>query len=152
MLKDRRPRNIGTVLENARKALQRDGPHDAHPLPNDLDRAEIVTDDGAVMELSGQTLAEFAVLTVAGIVMSAVAALLVTDYRGFLASYTHRCWLFYQRPWYRRAFLWTPSSRAFCADEDQLRRTFRVVAFSGLAMGVFILSVELIAVVTGHVT
>ncbi len=83
---------------------------------------------------------------------SRVTALLVTDYRGALTSYTHRCWLTYQRPWYQRTFLWTASSRARHADENRLRRTFRIVAVIGLAMGVFILSIEFSALVTGHVS
>jgi len=111
-----------------------------------------LNDDGTVMKLSDQTLLEFAVLTLSGIVWSVVTALLVTDYRGALTSYTHRCWLTYQRPWYQRTFLWTASSRARHADENRLRRTFRIVAVIGLAMGVFILSIEFSALVTGHVS
>jgi len=87
-----------------------------------------LNDDGPVMQLSDQTLFEFAVLTLSGIVWSAVTALLVTDYRGTLTSYTHSCWLTYQRPWYQRTFLRTASSRARHADENRLRRTFRIVA------------------------
>jgi hypothetical protein len=104
------------------------------------------------MHLSEQTLAEFAVLTVTGIVWSVVTALLVRDYRSALTSYTHRCWLAYQRPWYQRTFLWTASSRARYADENWLRRTFRIVAVLGLAMGVFVLSMEFSALVAGHVS
>ncbi len=104
------------------------------------------------MQLSDQSLFEFAVLTLSGIVWSAVTALLVTDYRGTLTSYAHRCWLTYQRPWYQRTFLWTASSRARHADENRLRRTFRIVAVIGLAMGVFVLSIEFSALVTGHVS
>ena len=104
------------------------------------------------MQLSDQPLAQFAVLTLAGIVWSVVTALLVRDYRGVLTSYTHRCWQAYQRPWYQRTFLWTASSRAHHADENRLRRTFRIVAVLGLAMGVFVLSVEFSALATGHVT
>ena len=103
------------------------------------------------MQLSDQTLVEFAVLTLTGIVVSAVAALLVTDYRGSLTSYAHRYWRFYQRPWYQRLFLWTSSSRARYADEARVRRTLRLAAVPGLAMGVFILSIEFSALVTGHV-
>jgi hypothetical protein len=69
------------------------------------------------MQLSDQTLVEFAVLTLTGIVWSVVTAMLVRDYRGALTSYTHRCWLTYQRPWYQRTFLRTASSRARHADE-----------------------------------
>jgi hypothetical protein len=104
------------------------------------------------MQLSDQTLFQFAVLTLSGIIWSAVTALLVADYRGTLRSYTHRCWMTYQRPWYQRTFLWTASSRAHYADENRLRRTFRIVAIIGLAMGVFILSTEFSALVTGHVS
>jgi hypothetical protein len=103
------------------------------------------------MQLQDQAFAEFAVLACTGIVISAVMGLLVSDYRGFLTSYTHRCWQFYQRPWYRRMFLWSASARALYADEHRLRRTFRVVAVCGLAMGIFIFSAEFIALVTGHV-
>ena len=88
------------------------------------------------MQLSAQTLVEFAVLTITGIVWSVVTALLVRDYRGALTSYTHRCWLAYQRPWYQRTFLRTASSRARLAGEDRLRRTIRIVAVLGLAIGV----------------
>jgi len=104
------------------------------------------------MQLSAQTLVEFAVLTIAGIVWSVVTALLVRDYRGALTSYTHRCWLTYQRPWYQRTFLRTASSRARQAGENRLRRTFRIVAVLGLAIGVFVLSIEFSALITGHVS
>jgi hypothetical protein len=104
------------------------------------------------MQLSDQTLLQFVVLTLCGIIWSVVTALLVTDYRGALTSYTHRCWLTYQRPRYQRIFLWTASSRARYADENRLRRTFRIVAAAGLAMGVLILSIEFSALVTGHVS
>jgi hypothetical protein len=104
------------------------------------------------MQPSGQTLAEFAVVTLTGLAVSVVATILVTDYRGSLTSYAHSCWRFYQRPWYRRLFLWTSQSRAYYAHEARLRRTLRLVAFSGLAMGVLILSIEFGVLVTGHVT
>lgn len=104
------------------------------------------------MQLSDQTLVEFAVLTLIGITWSVVTALLVRDYRGALRSYTHRCWLTYQRPWYQRTFLWTASSRARRAEENRLWRTFRIVAVLGLAMGVFVLSIEFSALATGHVS
>jgi hypothetical protein len=103
------------------------------------------------MQLSDQTLAEFAILSLAGIVMLAVMALLVADYRRLLTRYTHRCWLTYQRPWYQRIFLWTAASRARYGDEGRLRRTFRGVAVLGLAMGGFVLALEFIALATGHV-
>ena len=103
------------------------------------------------MQLQDQALAEFAVLTCTGIVMLAVTGLLASDHRGSLTSYTHRCWQFYQRPWYRQMLLWNSPARALCADEDRLRRAFRVVAVSGLAIGMLILSAEFIALVTGHV-
>jgi hypothetical protein len=104
------------------------------------------------MQLSDQTLFEFVVLSLSGIVWSVVTALLVTDYRGTLTSYAQRCWLIYQRPWYQRAFLRTASSRARHTDENRLRRTFRIVAVIGLAVGVFVLSIEFSALVTGHVS
>ena len=103
------------------------------------------------MQLSDQTLFQFAVLTLSGIIWSAVTALLVTDYRGTLTGCTHRFRLTYQRRWYQRTFLWTASSRARYADENRLRRTLRIVAVTGLAVGVFILSIEFSALVTGHV-
>jgi hypothetical protein len=103
------------------------------------------------MQLQDQALAEFAILTCTGIVMLAVTGLLASDHRGSLTSYTHRCWQFYQRPWYRQMLLWNSPARALCADEDRLRRAFRVVAVSGLAIGMLILSAEFIALVTGHV-
>lgn len=48
------------------------------------------------MQLSDQPLSEFAILALTGIVWSATMALLVTDYRGALTRYTHRCWLLHQ--------------------------------------------------------
>jgi hypothetical protein len=112
----------------------------------------ILADDGAVMEMSDQTLAEFAVLAVTGIVVSAVAAIMVTDYRGSLTRYAHSCWRLYQHRWYQRLFLWTSSSRAHYADEARVRRTLRLVAVPGLAMGVLVLAIEVAALFTGHVT
>jgi multidrug efflux pump subunit AcrB len=103
------------------------------------------------MEMSDQTLAEFAVLAVTGIVVSAVAAIMVTDYRGSLTRYAHSCWRVYQRRWYRRLFLWTSSSRAHYTDEARVRRTLRLVAVPGLAMGVLFLVIEFAALFTGHV-
>jgi hypothetical protein len=52
------------------------------------------------MEMSDQTLAEFAVLAVTGIVMSAAAAIMVAHYRGSLTRYAHSCWRLYQHRWY----------------------------------------------------
>ena len=116
-----------------------------------LAAARILPDDWQVMQLSDQTLIEFAVLALTGIVVSVVSAFILTDYRGQLTHYAHRCWQFYQQSWYQRLFLWTPSSRAHYADEAYVRRTLRFAAVPGLAMGVFVISVELIALTTGHV-
>jgi hypothetical protein len=104
------------------------------------------------MQPSDQALGEFAVLTLTGLAVLVVAAILVTDYRGSLTSYARSCWRFYQRPSYRRLFLWTSRSRAYHADEARVRRTLRLVAVSGLVMGVLILSFEFGSLVTGHVT
>ena len=103
------------------------------------------------MEMSDQTLAEFAVLAVAGVVVSAVAAIMVMDYRGLLTRYARSCWRFYQHRWYQRLFLWTSSSRAHYADETRVRRTLRLVAVAGLAVGVLVLAIEFAALFTGHV-
>jgi hypothetical protein len=103
------------------------------------------------MEMSDQTLAEFAVLAVTGIVVSVVAAIMVTDFRGSLTRYARSCWRLYQHRWYQRLFLWTSSSRAHFADEARVRRTLRVVAVPGLAIGVLVLAVEFAALFTGHV-
>ena len=103
------------------------------------------------MEMSDQTLVEFAILAVTGIVLSAVAAIMVTDYRGSLTRCAHSCWRFYQRRWYQRLFLRTSWSRAYYADEARVRRVFRLVAVLGLAMGVLVLVIEFAALVTGHV-
>ncbi len=103
------------------------------------------------MQLSDQTLVELAVLTLTDIVWSALTASLVTDYRGSLTSYAHRCWLFYQRPWYQRMFLWTSSSRAYYADEARVRRNIRLAAVPGLAAGLLVLAIEFTALITGHV-
>ena len=103
------------------------------------------------MEMSDETLAEFAVLAVTGTVVSAVAAIMATDYRGSLTRYAHSCWRLYQHRWYQRLFLWTSSSRARYADESAVRRTIRLVAVLGLAMGVLVLAIEFAALVTGHV-
>ncbi len=104
------------------------------------------------MQLSQQTLVQFAALTLAGIAVLAMSALFVTDYRGCLTRYAHRCWQFYQHRWYQRLFLWTSSSRARYADEIKVRRMLRLPAFPGLAVGLLLLSVELSALITGHVS
>ncbi|HEY2577668.1 MAG TPA: hypothetical protein VGI74_15280 [Streptosporangiaceae bacterium] len=103
------------------------------------------------MEMSDQTLAEFAVLAVTGILVSAVAAIMVTDYRGSLARCARSCWRICQHRWYQRLFLWTSSSRAHFADETRVRRTLRLVAVPGLAIGVLVLAIELAALLTGRV-
>ena len=57
------------------------------------------------MHLSDQTLGEFAVLTLTGLVVLVVERQSsVTDYRSFLTTYARGCWRFYQRPSYRRLF------------------------------------------------
>ncbi len=76
---------------------------------------------------------------------------MVTDHRGSLTSYARACWRFYQRPSYRRLFLWTSRSRARCADEARARRTVRLMAVFWLVAGVLILSLEFGSLVTGHV-
>ena len=103
------------------------------------------------MQPAGQTLGEFAVLTLTGLAVLVVGVILVTDYRGSLTRYARSCWRFYQRPWYRRLFLWTSRSRAYCASEARVRRTVRLLAVSWLATGVLIVSFELGSLVTGHV-
>jgi hypothetical protein len=103
------------------------------------------------VQWSDQTLGEFVVLTLTGIIVSALSGLAVTDYRGLLTRYAHRCWLLYQRPWYRRTFVWGTRSGVFHSDEHQLRRTVRVVAVLGTAMGLLVIAVESIALVTGNV-
>lgn len=103
------------------------------------------------MEISDQALAEFAVLAAAGIVVSAVAAIMLTDYRGSLTRYAHSCSRIYQHRWYQRLFLRTSSSRAHYADEARVRRTLRLVAVPGLALGVLVLAIEFAALFTGHV-
>jgi hypothetical protein len=100
------------------------------------------------MRPSGQPPAELAVLTLTGLAVSVAAAILVTDYRGFLTSYARACWRFYQRPWYRRLFLRTSRSRAYYSDEARVQRTLRLVAVAGLAMGVLLLSIEFGVLVT----
>jgi hypothetical protein len=105
----------------------------------------------SVLALSDQTVVEFVVLTVTGILVSAAAAIVVADYRGLLTSYAHSCWHFYQRRWYQRLFLWTASSRARYADDAWVRRTLRLVAVPGLAMGMLVLAIEFAALFTGHV-
>jgi hypothetical protein len=102
------------------------------------------------MQPSGQPPAEFAVLTLTGLAVSVAAAILVTDYRGFLTSYARACWRFYQRPWYRRLFLWTSRSRAYYSDEARVQRTLRFVAVAGLVMGILLLSIEFAVLVTGQ--
>src|SRR5712691_11940186 len=97
------------------------------------------------MRLYDQTLVEFAILTLTGIIVSAVATLLVTDYRGFLTRYAHSSWRFYQRPWYQRLFVWTSWSRAYYADEARVRRDLRLAGIPGLATGVLVLSIEFAA-------
>ncbi len=104
------------------------------------------------MNQSNQTLFQFAVLSLSGIVWLVAMVLLAMDYRGVLTSYAHRCRLVYQRRWYQRTFLWTAASRARNTDESWLRRTFRIVAVIGFAMGLFILSIEFGTLVTGHVS
>ncbi len=96
-------------------------------------------------------LRQFAALTLTGLAVLVAGAVMVTDYRGALTGYARACWRFYQRPSYRRLFLWTSRSRARCADEAPVRRTFRLLAVSWLVMGVLILSLEFGSLVTGHV-
>jgi hypothetical protein len=108
-------------------------------------------DEVGVMGLEDQTLAEFAVLTVGGAVWLAFTAALVTNYRGFATRVAHGNWRYYQRRWVQRLFLWTRAMRARYADEAWIRRNLLITARIGLAVGVFVLMIELLALVTGHV-
>lgn len=103
------------------------------------------------MKLVNQTLPESAILGGGGLILVVVASLLITDYRGLLTSYVHRCWLVYQRRWYQRTFLWAGWSRAASGDEARLRRQFLALAVIGLVMGLCLLGVEATAAATGHV-
>jgi hypothetical protein len=116
-----------------------------HRAARSLAVAGLREDDRTVMQMSDQTLGEFIVLTLAGIAMLAGSALLVTDYRGFLTSYARRCWRSYQGAPLRLFY------RDYYADEHGVRRSFRKISVAGLVMGAFFLSVELAALVTGHV-
>lgn len=104
------------------------------------------------MRLVNQPPTQFAVLMLTGIIVSAVTSALLTNYRGLLTSYAHRLWRQYQKPWYQKAFLWTRRQRAHYSDEAKIRRTMRVVAGFGAAMGIFFIVIEFTALVTGHVT
>jgi len=103
------------------------------------------------MNFSDQPVAQFAVLTVAGSAVFVLTALLVTDYRGFLTWYAHRCWQKFQEPSNRKALVWTRWQRDNYADEHKVRGIARGLGSFGLAMGIFLLVIEVAAAVTGHV-
>jgi hypothetical protein len=104
-----------------------------------------------VMTLGSQPVAQFAVLAVAGSAIFVLTAVLVTDFRGFLTWYTHRCWQKFQEPSYRKALAWTRWQRDSYADEHKVRGIARGVSGLGLVMGTFLLVIEVAAVATGHV-
>jgi hypothetical protein len=103
------------------------------------------------MTLSSQPVAQFAVLVFTGGAIFVLTALLVTDFRGFLTWYAHRCWQKFQDPSYRRALAWTRWQRESYADEHKVRVIARGVSGLGLAMGTFLLVIEAGAAATGHV-
>lgn len=103
------------------------------------------------MTLIAQTVSEFVVLLLTGGAMLLICASLTFDYRGYLAAYSHRQWMTYQKPWYRKLFLHTRRNRAFYADEGKIRTTTRVVAAAGMVVALAILAVEIAALATGHV-
>jgi hypothetical protein len=107
--------------------------------------------DEARRLLQNQSLPEFAILGTGGIGLLVFMVLMLTDYRGFLTNYTHQCWLYYQRSWYQRIFRWSVNRRRLYADEAVLRRHFRVMAIPGIVMGLFFVTVEFAALITGHV-
>lgn len=74
-----------------------------------------------VVALSNQPTAQFAVLAFTGGTIFVLTALLVTDFRGFLTWYAHRCWQKFQEPSYRKALVWTRWQRHNYADEHKVR-------------------------------
>jgi hypothetical protein len=102
------------------------------------------------MQFSDQPLTQFAVLILTGAVLSLVTAPLMVNYRDFLGRYAHRLWQMYQRPFYRGLAL-TRWQRRYSSNEVRIRRTVRVVAAGGFAMGIFFIAIEVAAAVIGHV-
>jgi hypothetical protein len=103
------------------------------------------------MTLSNQPVAQFAVLAFTAGAISVLTTLLVTDYRGFLTWYGHRCWQKFQQPSYRKALVWTRWQSDNYADEHKVRGIARALSGLGLAMGSFLLVIEVVAAITGHV-
>lgn len=103
------------------------------------------------MQFSDQPVTQFAVLMLTGAAMSLVTAPLMFNYRDFLDRYAHRLWQMYQMPFHRTLAL-TRWQRRYSSNEVRIRRTMRVVAAGGFAMGIFFVAIEVAAAVTGHVS
>lgn len=104
------------------------------------------------MTLARQSWGEAAFLSAASLAWLTLTLSLVMDFRGFLTSYAHRCWEGYQTPGFQRMFLLNRGARRFYADEAKVRRSFRATGVVGVVVGMFILGVEVAALVTGSVS
>jgi hypothetical protein len=102
--------------------------------------------------LLNQPPSQVAILMLTGVAMSAVNGALLTNFRGFLDGYSRNLFRTYQKSWYRTLFIWTRRQRDLASDVSKVRKNVRVVAVFGLAMGAFIIAVELAALATGRVT
>ena len=94
------------------------------------------------MRLLPQSAREFVALTLTGMAVSGLTGVLLTDYRGLMSRYVHRVWTFYQRPRWR----WMHPT-----TEAHDRIVARVVGGLGVVIGLFILGVEIAALVDGKV-
>jgi hypothetical protein len=103
------------------------------------------------MTLGSQPVAQFAVLSFTGSATFVLTAVLVTDFRGCLTWYAHRCWQKFQETSYSKALVWTRWQRDSYADEHKVRGIARGVSGLGLVMGTFLLVIEAAAAATGHV-
>jgi hypothetical protein len=91
---------------------------------------------------------DFSILTLISVALLAVTSALLTDYRGLLTKYSHRLFIEYQKPRYRRMRTFYGES---WGGEDKIRLVNRMAAALGAAMGIFTLVIEITALVTGHV-
>jgi hypothetical protein len=89
-----------------------------------------------------ESIGEFIVLFLTGVVLVSVSTALVIDFHSFATQYARHLQAWYDRPRWR----WLHPT-----TETQDRVGIRLASGLGLAMGVFIVAVEVAALASGHV-
>lgn len=99
------------------------------------------------MQGSNQALGEFVVLLLTGLLVSAICAVLIADYKGALSRYVRHLGRLAEGIERKRFVL----IRSQYADPPRMRLGIRLACIGGLALGVFVLIFEIVALAGGNV-